>query len=648
MTIRHGLSLASTGACALGVAIACALSTASAATNAPPRTASPAIVPSAPKPGSVAAQPPSVLHADLVVDGNGIQIGNRFAQFGTTAPINSTNMTPITPKQQAQQRGQGPCHFTGSFAVKNAGAVQSEAVDVYSWAEQPQGPQVGKIGDMGYGNPALAPGARQTWTFALDLVPGSYVFHVVIDPKRLNRQYTANLIASCGLGTIPQMRAPNALAPAGTGIGGTPAGTAGTQAAPHFGIGIKKAPAPAQAHVQAPPTNAPVPGVHAVAATPASFFPATLNFGSLWSGDRRKLSANVQLRDDTPAGEFTASLSSTPGPVFRIVQVQVYGTPSRGTVQSMAPIGRGAERQAPAARSQGPKAVVQPTAQLASSRTLLASSTTPPFTLAAKGGDRIVVMVESSPVLNLFNGPTAGTYEAKLQLSAKSWSAAIPVAETFNGLKTGVIPTLDTYDPVVYVPEAYTPGDKTTVSVGMTLVNTDKSAHSVAISANGLPSGFSLVPQREVVGAGKTVKLIIPFTVTWGIEEGEKKADLEVSYEGGKKTIVFGFNVIPSVKMFYYSGSDKVDWQLFLTVHSNGKYDVSWHVNNDNVAFARQFMFDISWNNQISLGKPVGHVDRVSTSDDTYKLGNSMIQVSYPEIIQMPPTVSFTATDVFN
>jgi hypothetical protein len=473
------------------------------------------------------------------------------------------------------------------------------------------------------------------------------VFHVVIDPKRLNRQYTVNLNASCGLGTIPQMRAPSALAPAGTGIGGTPAGT-GIQAAPHTGIGIKKAPAPAQAHVQAPPTSASLPGVQAIAAAPANFFPATLNFGSLWSGDRRKLSATVQLRDDAPAGEFTASLSSTPGPVFRIVQVQVYGAPSRGTVRSIAPIGQGAERQEPAARSQKPKSVVQPTAQLASTGTLLASSTTPPFTLTAKGGDRIVVMVESSPVLNLLNGPTAGTYEAKLQLSAKSWNAAIPVAEMFNGLKIGVIPTLDTYDPLVYVPEAYTPGEKTTVTVGMTLVNTDKSAHTVAISANGLPSGFSLAPQHAVVGAGKTVKLSVPFIVTWGIEQGEKKANLEVSYEGGKKTIVFGFNVIPSVKMFNYSGTDKVDWQVFLTVHSNGKYEVGWHVNNDNVAFARQFMFDISWNNQISFGKPVGHVGRVSTSDDHYELGNSMIQGSYPEILQMPPTVRFTATDVFN
>jgi len=206
-----------------------------------------ALGPAAPKPGSLATQPPSVLHADLVVDGNGIQIGNRFAQFGTTAPINSTSMAPLSPKQQAQERGQAPCHFTGSFGVKNAGAVQSEAVDVYSWAEQPQGPQVGKIGDMGYGNPALAPGARQTWTFALDLVPGSYVFHVVIDPKRLNRQYTVNLSASCGLGTIPQMRAPNALAPAGTGIGSAPlqtqsAGSVGGPIvhAPSGGIKIAK------------------------------------------------------------------------------------------------------------------------------------------------------------------------------------------------------------------------------------------------------------------------------------------------------------------------------------------------------------------------------------------------------------------------
>jgi type VI protein secretion system component Hcp len=222
MKPRRAFAVALRRGCALGFAIACAVSTASAAPISAGTPATRALGPVAPRPGSTATQPPSVLHADLVVDGNGIQIGNRFAQFGTTASINSTSMTALAPQQQARERGAQPCHFTGSFAVKNAGAMQSEAVDVYSWAEQPQGPQVGKIGDMGYGNPALAPGGHQTWTFALDLAPGSYVFHVVIDPKRLNRQYAVNLSASCGLGSIPQMRAPNALAPAGTGAGGAP------------------------------------------------------------------------------------------------------------------------------------------------------------------------------------------------------------------------------------------------------------------------------------------------------------------------------------------------------------------------------------------------------------------------------------------
>jgi type VI protein secretion system component Hcp len=239
MKPRNAFAVALRRGCTLGFAIACASSTASAEPISAGAPATRALGPAAPRPGSIATQPPSVLHADLVVDGNGFQIGNRFAQFGTTVPINSTSMAPLSPKQQAQNRGQAPCHFTGSFAVKNAGAVQSEAVDVYSWAEQPQGPQVGKIGDMGYGNPALAPGARQTWTFAFDLAPGSYVLHVVIDPKRLNRQYTANLVASCGFGAMPQMRAPNALAPAGSGIGGT---SLQTQSAGSVGGAVAHAP----------------------------------------------------------------------------------------------------------------------------------------------------------------------------------------------------------------------------------------------------------------------------------------------------------------------------------------------------------------------------------------------------------------------
>ncbi|MGA7986192.1 MAG: type VI secretion system tube protein Hcp, partial [Burkholderiales bacterium] len=150
--------------------------------------------------------------------------------FGTTTGIVSTAMAQLAPAQRGRERVPS-CSFNGSFTIRNAGGGAAPAVDVYTWLEQPQGPQVGKISDQGYGNPALAPGGRQTWSFGFTLAQGSYVLHLVIDPKHLNKQNTVNLKASCGYGGISQMRAPAAQI-AAPGAGGI---------APSGGIGIARA-----------------------------------------------------------------------------------------------------------------------------------------------------------------------------------------------------------------------------------------------------------------------------------------------------------------------------------------------------------------------------------------------------------------------
>ncbi|MFZ1910209.1 MAG: type VI secretion system tube protein Hcp [Burkholderiales bacterium] len=183
----------------------------------------------APPTRSTVTSPPPALNSNLIVDGNGVQIGGRLATFGTTAGIVSTAMVPLTPIQRAKRVPQA-CHFTNSFTIKNAGGRAADGVDIDVWVDQPQGPQVGKIASNGFGNPSLAPGASYTWNWAFDVSPGSYVYHLVVDRKHLNRQFAVNLVASCGFGTVPQMRAPAAQIPA-PGAGGI---------APSGGIGIAR------------------------------------------------------------------------------------------------------------------------------------------------------------------------------------------------------------------------------------------------------------------------------------------------------------------------------------------------------------------------------------------------------------------------
>jgi hypothetical protein len=233
--------------CALSTALALAFSAASAA---PLGERAPAARPamSAPlPPGAAVIHTPAALNANLVVQGNGVQIDGRLAAFGTTTGIVSTVMVQPTPAQRARlgSRAQA-CSFTASFTMKNAGGMRSDAVDVHTWLRQPRGPQVGKIADQVYGNPALAPGGIQTWSTMFTLEPGSYVFHLVIDPQHLNRRYAVALKANCGFGGVPQMRAPKALGvgpqPLHAPSGIPPSGGIGI--VPSGGIGIARGPVP--------------------------------------------------------------------------------------------------------------------------------------------------------------------------------------------------------------------------------------------------------------------------------------------------------------------------------------------------------------------------------------------------------------------
>jgi len=222
----------------------------SAAEAAPLGAQAPAVRPAthAPAlPGTAVTHTPAQLNAKLVVEGNGVQIGGRLARFGTVAGIVSSAMAQATPAQRARlgSRVQA-CSFNASFTMKNVGGLRSDAVDVSTWLTQPRGPQVGKIADQGYGNPALAPGGTQTWSTAFTLVPGSYVFHLVIGPRHLNRRYAVALKASCGFGGVPQMQAPKALGvgpqPLHAPSGIPPSGGIGI--APSGGIGIARGIAP--------------------------------------------------------------------------------------------------------------------------------------------------------------------------------------------------------------------------------------------------------------------------------------------------------------------------------------------------------------------------------------------------------------------
>lgn len=214
------------GACGIALLAGSGLTAAAAATNTLGAPASRALAPAAAKPGSATAPAPIAMNPDIVADGGGVHIGGTMAPFNGSAAINSRSMVALTPVERARNRdGAEPCRFTGSFTLKNVGAGSPASVglngfDVYTWVEQPQGPQVGKIGNTGYFIPDLKPGATYPQNFSFDLRPGSYVFWLSIDPYHKlkqatpgNKTYHVQLNASCGITGIQRMQVPAGIRP---------------------------------------------------------------------------------------------------------------------------------------------------------------------------------------------------------------------------------------------------------------------------------------------------------------------------------------------------------------------------------------------------------------------------------------------------
>lgn len=141
--------------------------------------------PVATKPGSAFVPTPATLYPDIIADGGGITINNKFVAFNGSIAINSTTIMPSSP-------GATACRYTGSFTLKNVGGGSPSSVgvnsfDVNTTVEQPQ---VGKIDSEGYSIPDLKPGATYPQPFRYDLKPGSYVIWLTIDPYHKLKQAT--------------------------------------------------------------------------------------------------------------------------------------------------------------------------------------------------------------------------------------------------------------------------------------------------------------------------------------------------------------------------------------------------------------------------------------------------------------------------
>ena len=361
--------------------------------------------------------------------------------------------------------------------------------------------------------------------------------------------------------------------------------------------------------------------------------PMAVNFGSVFSGDSRSSVVKVVSPRD---GNVTVALA--PNSPFRIVDVKVFGmveTKSAGATSNKAL----KQPSTPQLKATGPSAA--PTLVSNFSRSLLATSTSAPFTLAAREGNELVVSLVFAPKFDLMNGPPVGDHNTTLAINGGLWKTSVPVSGRFEGLKIGLIAVMSNPDVTVFTGRTGALSD-----VELVLINADKQPVSAQISAKQLPPGFALAQLNVQIPAGQTRKVTLPVTASNAMHEGaQQPAELTVSYSGTVKTVPFTFSVYPPEKQIHYSGKDGLEWEFWMTISPTGHTYYAYQVKNPNYLLNRRFMFEVRWKGTRlnTMGNNIGNHFPGKQGDFVpyaWSIQNNVVRDNYVQMLQDAPTVS--------
>lgn len=388
---------------------------------------------------------------------------------------------------------------------------------------------------------------------------------------------------------------------------------------------------------QVGPGAAGVAGLNSGAIIAGQAAPASVNFGRLFSGDRRQVEVKV-----VAPREGRVTIAVAPNSPFTLAEVKVFGLP-------VTPSMRPAPNQPPrpttgSQRMAGPGAGAAPAMVFNVSKTLLATFTSAPFSILVREGNELVVTLVFAPKLDLVNGPYVGDHQATLSIDGGLWKTSVPVSGRFEGLKIGMIAVMANPDLTVYS------GKLGALSgAELVLTNAEKQPVIAQITAKKLPAGFALAQVNVQVPGGQTRNVPLPILVNPAMQEGiQQAAELTVSYSGKTKTVPFTFSVYPPSKLIHFSGEDGLIWEFWITLSPSGRTTYAYRVKNPNMLLNRRFMFEAKWNGVRlnTMGNDIGNTLPGGKSGDeipySWSIQNNVVRDHYVEMLQVPPTVSMT------
>jgi hypothetical protein len=321
-------------------------------------------------------------------------------------------------------------------------------------------------------------------------------------------------------------------------------------------------------------------------ALPVTASPSSLDFGDVWSGDSRHKVVSVGVGAD---GNVSAGIP--PGKVFKITKMEVFGTPQTSPVSVMqkqsvsqgqkVQLGKGEVITQGGGTEQKPQANPQGGQQMIFTQKLLASTSSLPFTLPAKQGDSVRITVDFTPDPNIFTGTAVGKHDSSLGVSGPMWKADVPLAAMYNGVKVGVIATIESRDVDLIIPETYVPDQTKPVPLTLTLINSDKQAQDVKISASNLPKWMKFNTNTRRVPAGETLKvpLSLQFDKYTDLPYGkpiiEVPGEFTVEYGGVSKKVSFNLRVIRGYYIWDFRNGGS--WSASMRIRSDGETTFTFH-----------------------------------------------------------------------
>jgi len=362
--------------------------------------------------------------------------------------------------------------------------------------------------------------------------------------------------------------------------------------------------------------------------------PAKLEMGEVWDGGMLQRSVFFIAPTD---GDVQVKLP--PGTPFRIGKLLAYD----GTAEDEQADERTTSRFAAVDEevTVKPRAVAVRDLNSSSRAVMLrtlgvsAVSDTPPFTLHAKSGQQMKVILVFEP--RLTNRDWAGSYDTKVNIEGAGWRFSVPAHAVFKGPNFG--PWISVHDPDVDV--IVSTGSTIEVNVPIKMINGGP-AESCTVAPEILPKGVTMKPFDLSLAENSNIPASLRFVLDTSYPDGAATAPgqdvvVRLDWKGGSKLTNLTLNLFSYFHHWGWNGEvGGLNIAYDMSIYSNGKFVFYYSAANDNLVLDRDFAIRF-YVKDVELANVSGTADRNSVVAKSFGWVQGYIRDNYPSVVRGEP-----------